>query len=109
GAAGAQGMGDRAGSEGTGFVALTGVGGDPSRFGVTVDEFHASNAARQERWPATMTTLSTHDTKRGEDVRARLAVLSELPGEWAAALARWRAAMPVPDPLFQHPLRHTSA
>ncbi len=102
GAVMAKGIEDTACYRWTRFVALNEVGGDPSRFGVSVAEFHAANAARQARWPATMTTLSTHDTKRGEDVRARLAVLSELPGEWAEALDRWRAAMPVPDPMFEH-------
>ncbi|MDG6103439.1 malto-oligosyltrehalose synthase [Dactylosporangium aurantiacum] len=61
------------------FIALNEVGGDPSRFGVPPQEFHEAAARRLEQWPAGMTTLSTHDTKRGEDVRARLAVLSEAP------------------------------
>lgn len=61
------------------FVALNEVGGDPSRFGVSPPEFHAALAAREASWPATMTTLSTHDTKRSEDVRARLAVLARSP------------------------------
>ncbi|WP_238017193.1 malto-oligosyltrehalose synthase [Dactylosporangium sp. AC04546] len=82
-------------------IALNEVGGDPSRFGVPPSEFHTAAARRQAEWPATMTTLSTHDTKRGEDVRARLAVLTELPDEWAAALTRWRAAAPLPDPSFE--------
>jgi len=71
------------------FVALNEVGGDPSRFGVGVDEFHAANTEAAARWPGTMLSTSTHDTKRSEDVRARLAVLSEIPGEWAAAVSRW--------------------
>ena len=65
------------------LVALNEVGGAPDRFGVGVDEFHRWASGLAERWPATMTTLSTHDTKRSEDVRARLAVLSEVPAEWA--------------------------
>lgn len=65
---------------------LNEVGGEPDRFGVPVAEFHAFCA---EMAPGTMTTLSTHDTKRSEDVRARLAVLSELPEEWAAAVGEW--------------------
>lgn len=73
----------------TRFVALNEVGGDPSAFGMPVAEFHAAAAARQRDWPASMTALSTHDTKRGEDVRARLAVLSEIPEVWAAAVRRW--------------------
>ena len=79
------------------FVALNEVGGDPSRFGELPQEFHRAMAARQASWPATMTTLSTHDTKRSEDVRARLAVLAEIPGEWAARMRRWAAAHPLPD------------
>src|SRR5690606_27397188 len=64
---------------------------EPGRFGFsTVDEFHCRCRLRQERWPATMLALSTHDTKRSEDVRARLTVLSEIPHEWAAAVTRWR-------------------
>ena len=68
------------------FVALNEVGGDPARFGVSPAEFHAAAPAAVAVWPRTMTTLSTHDTKRSEDVRARLAVLAEIPGEWAAAV-----------------------
>lgn len=79
------------------FVALNEVGGDPSRFGVSPGEFHAAQAAREASWPATMTTLSTHDTKRSEDVRARLAVLAEIPGEWAGRVRRWSARHPLPD------------
>jgi len=70
------------------------VGGDPERFAVAPETFHAYCAEIAAERPATMTTLSTHDTKRQEDVRARLAVLSELPGDWAEAVARWRARAP---------------
>ena len=79
------------------FVALNEVGGDPSRFGVPPAEFHAAMADREAARPATMTTLSTHDTKRSEDVRARLAVLAEIPAEWTRLLRRWAAAHPLPD------------
>jgi (1->4)-alpha-D-glucan 1-alpha-D-glucosylmutase len=79
------------------FVALNEVGGDPSHFGVSPTEFHRAMAAREASWPATMTTLSTHDTKRSEDVRARLAVLAEIPGEWIERMRRWAAAHPLPD------------
>ncbi len=72
------------------FVALNEVGGDPSRFGITPGRFHARNMARARRWPETMLATSTHDTKRSEDVRARLAVLSEIPEEWAQTVRRWR-------------------
>jgi (1->4)-alpha-D-glucan 1-alpha-D-glucosylmutase len=71
------------------LLCLNEVGGDPGRFGVTVDEFHGFAQTLQQRWPTAMTTLSTHDTKRGEDVRARIAVLSELPQEWETAARRW--------------------
>jgi (1->4)-alpha-D-glucan 1-alpha-D-glucosylmutase len=71
--------------------ALDEVGGQPDRFGVSADEFHAWAAVRQVRWPAALTTLSTHDTKRSEDVRARLAVLSEVPGSWVVTMERWRS------------------
>ena len=71
------------------LVALNEVGGDPSRWGRAVDEFHEHNRRVAERWPHTMLSSSTHDTKRSEDVRARLAVLSEVPAEWARATNRW--------------------
>ncbi len=79
------------------FVALNEVGGDPARFGVSPAGFHAALATREASWPATMTTLSTHDAKRSEDVRARLAVLAEIPGEWAPRLRRWSARHPLPE------------
>jgi (1->4)-alpha-D-glucan 1-alpha-D-glucosylmutase len=65
------------------FVALNEVGGHPDRFGAPLAAFHKANAQRAARWPHAMLSTSTHDTKRGEDTRARLAVLSELPDEWA--------------------------
>jgi (1->4)-alpha-D-glucan 1-alpha-D-glucosylmutase len=68
---------------------LNEVGGDPGRFGAPPQEFHEFAARLTRDWPATMTTLSTHDTKRQEDVRARLAALAERPGEWAAEVTRW--------------------
>ena len=71
------------------LVALNEVGGDPGRFGVSVEEFHRECAETQARWPQTMLATSTHDTKRGEDVRARLALLSEIPERWSAAVERW--------------------
>src|SRR5262249_37605768 len=105
----AKGVEDAAFYRFTRFVALNEVGGDPAWFGVTAAEFHAASQARQACWPAALTTLSTHDTKRGEDVRARLAVLSEVPAEWAATLRRWMAAAPVPDPAFAQLLWQTVA
>ncbi|MEY2567988.1 MAG: (1-_4)-alpha-D-glucan 1-alpha-D-glucosylmutase [Actinomycetota bacterium] len=72
------------------LVSLNEVGGDPGRFGVSVAAFHAANAEAAERWPATMLATSTHDTKRSEDVRARISLLSEIPGHWAETVRRWR-------------------
>ena len=83
------------------FVALNEVGGAPDRFGVAPTEFHARAAARDAATPATMTTLSTHDTKRSEDVRARLAVLSELTAEWGAFLRTASARHPLPSPSLE--------
>ncbi len=71
------------------LTSLNEVGADPGRDGISVDEFHAYNTQVQRTFPTTMVTLSTHDTKRADDVRARLAVLSEMPGRWAAKLKRW--------------------
>ncbi|MFL6121811.1 malto-oligosyltrehalose synthase [Actinophytocola sp.] len=82
----------------TPFVALNEVGGTPERFGVTPAEFHVRASARAAGWPATMTALSTHDTKRAEDVRARLAVLSEIPDDWAAAVTHWSATHGIGEP-----------
>ncbi len=71
------------------LIALNEVGGDPASFGGSVAEFHRQNAERANRWPFALLTSSTHDTKRSEDVRARIAVLSEIPREWRAAINRW--------------------
>ncbi|MFZ7088224.1 malto-oligosyltrehalose synthase [Curtobacterium sp. RRHDQ10] len=79
---------------------LSEVGGDPSSFALTQGEFHAAQQARLAAWPATMTTLTTHDTKRSEDTRARIAVLSELGDEWVAAFERLDALAPLPDGVF---------
>lgn len=70
------------------FVAVNEVGGHPSHLGTTPTAFHRDNAARAASWPATMLTTSTHDTKRAEDVRARLATVSELPDLWARTVHR---------------------
>ena len=82
----------------TRFVALNEVGGDPGRFGVPPEEFHRRAGQAAAEYPRSMTALSTHDTKRSEDVRARLAVLSELPAEFAAAVRRWSGRARLPEP-----------
>jgi (1->4)-alpha-D-glucan 1-alpha-D-glucosylmutase len=71
------------------LTAMSEVGGDPGRDGLTIEQFHAYQAKMQATHPQTMTTLSTHDTKRADDVRARLAVLSEIPQEFGRAIASW--------------------
>ncbi|MEU7975352.1 malto-oligosyltrehalose synthase [Micromonospora sp. NPDC049089] len=108
GAVMAKGVEDTAFYRWTRFVALNEVGDSPVRFGVPPAEFHRFATAQQVRWPASMTTLSTHDTKRGEDVRARLAVLSELPGRWAEQVKSWMEYAPLPDPAFAHLLWQTA-
>ncbi len=90
------------------LVALNEVGGDPRCFGIDEEEFHARNAERLEKWPGSLTATATHDTKRGEDLRLRIAALSEIPDRWEAAVHRWaelnrRAKVetesgPAPDP-----------
>jgi len=71
------------------LASLNEVGGDPERFGYSVAAFHHLNAERVRDWPHSMLTTSTHDTKRGEDVRVRISALSEIPQEWRARVARW--------------------
>ncbi|MFH1801177.1 MAG: malto-oligosyltrehalose synthase [Candidatus Omnitrophota bacterium] len=71
------------------FVSLNEVGGDPFHFGYSKEEFHHFNKIKFEQWPYGMICSSTHDTKRSEDVRMRLNVLSEMPDEWKSALTRW--------------------
>lgn len=99
------------------LTSLNEVGGDPERFGVSVSAFHEENGERLLHWPHSLIATSTHDAKRGEDVRARIDVLSEMPDEWRAALARWRrmnAAKktmvddePAPDPNDEYLLYQT--
>jgi (1->4)-alpha-D-glucan 1-alpha-D-glucosylmutase len=74
------------------MVGMNEVGSDPGRNGITLEEFHGYCAKMQATHPLTMTTLSTHDTKRADDVRARLAVITEIPGRWKTALSRWSRA-----------------
>jgi (1->4)-alpha-D-glucan 1-alpha-D-glucosylmutase len=71
------------------LIALNEVGGNPDRFGVSAQEFHAVVGRLAGAWPTTMTTLSTHDTKRQEDIRTRLAVLAEIPEQWGERLKEW--------------------
>jgi (1->4)-alpha-D-glucan 1-alpha-D-glucosylmutase len=71
------------------LIALNEVGGDPGQFGVTTAQFHEANALRARDWPSALIATATHDTKRGEDARARLLALSEMPDEWRRALGTW--------------------
>jgi (1->4)-alpha-D-glucan 1-alpha-D-glucosylmutase len=71
------------------LTSLNEVGADPARFGTSPSIFHALNSQRLKTWPSALATTATHDTKRGEDTRIRINVLSELPEEWRVHLARW--------------------
>ncbi|PYL97576.1 MAG: malto-oligosyltrehalose synthase, partial [Verrucomicrobia bacterium] len=72
------------------LAALNEVGGEPQQFGLSVDAFHERNLDRHRNWPATLLATSTHDTKRSEDVRARMVAISEIPELWRRSLQRWR-------------------
>ncbi|HKS29305.1 MAG TPA: malto-oligosyltrehalose synthase [Pyrinomonadaceae bacterium] len=72
------------------LASLNEVGGEPAIFGVSLERFHGRNLERMEYWPAALSATSTHDTKRGEDVRARINVLSEIPEEWNDSIHLWR-------------------
>lgn len=74
------------------FISANEVGGSPAQFGISMEEFHQGNQERAKEWPSSMLGTSTHDSKRSEDVRARLNVLSEMPKEWSAHVIRWRRA-----------------
>ncbi|MEW1936972.1 malto-oligosyltrehalose synthase [Dietzia maris] len=78
------------------LVSLNEVGGSPGRMGMPVEAFHLAMAERARSTPLAMTALSTHDTKRGEDVRARISVLSQLPDEWADLVTRVFDEFPPP-------------
>ena len=97
------------------LVSRNEVGGDPDRLGGTPAEFHAFAGRLARDWPASMTTLSTHDTKRQEDVRARLAALAESAPGWARAVRRWHTravtliAGPPPEPDTEYLLWQTLA
>jgi (1->4)-alpha-D-glucan 1-alpha-D-glucosylmutase len=96
------------------LLALNEVGGDPQASALSIDGFHAAMQARARRWPHGMTATATHDTKRGEDARARLIALAEIPGEWTSAVARWKVlnaphlvtdgAMRAPSATFEYML-----
>ncbi len=84
------------------LTSLNEVGADPSEFAIDPAEFHRRQQLRQATMPGSMTTLSTHDTKRGEDVRARINVLAEVPAEWATTLDSLRQAAPLGDAPFEN-------
>ncbi|TFC31433.1 malto-oligosyltrehalose synthase [Cryobacterium sp. TMT1-3] len=98
----AKGVEDRAYYRFSRLTSLNEVGADPDEFTVTLAEFHHRQRTRQAGFPHSMTTLSTHDTKRGEDVRARISVLAEIPAEWEVALEQLRAAHPLGDAPFEN-------
>jgi (1->4)-alpha-D-glucan 1-alpha-D-glucosylmutase len=79
------------------LVSLNEVGGEPDWFGVGAAEFHDRAATRARVWPSTMTTSTTHDTKRGEDVRARIGLLSQVPSLWGELVGTWMMQAPPPD------------
>ncbi|MGZ8632617.1 MAG: alpha-amylase family glycosyl hydrolase [Solirubrobacteraceae bacterium] len=79
------------------LLALNEVGGDPARFGLSVDAFHAASADRAERFPRGLLVTQTHDTKRSGDVRARIGALSTMAAEWAALAETWVAEADAPD------------
>lgn len=71
------------------LLSLNEVGGSPNKFGISLEKFHSFNKKRASLWPHSLNTTSTHDTKRGEDVRARINVLSEIPQEWDSNIKGW--------------------
>ena len=81
---------------------LTEVGAEPTEFSVPVEEFHHRMLRRQQELPLSMTTMSTHDTKRSEDARARISVIAELPREWADTLDTLRELAPIPDGPYEN-------
>ena len=90
------------------LLALNEVGGDPASKGLTISAFHEAMRARAKEWPHGMTATATHDTKRGEDARARIAALSEISGEWTSAVSRWKV-LNAPHLALQGNLRAPSA
>ena len=100
--------------EDTGFyrfhrlLALNEVGGDPAAHALSIGDFHALMRQRAKHWPHGMTATATHDTKRGEDARTRLAALTELPNDWTSAVARWKT-MNAPNVVTDGHMRAPSA
>jgi (1->4)-alpha-D-glucan 1-alpha-D-glucosylmutase len=90
------------------LLALNEVGGDPAAHALSIDAFHAMMRTRAKQWPHGMTATATHDTKRGEDARARLLALAELPGEWSSAVSRWKI-LNAPHLVLQADMRAPSA
>ena len=90
------------------LLALNEVGGDPAANALSVADFHGMMQARARDWPHGMTATATHDTKRGEDARARIMALAEIPGEWTSAVARWKM-LNAPHLLIDGDLRAPSA
>ena len=90
------------------LLALNEVGGDPSAKALAVDDFHGMMQTRAGEWPHGMTATATHDTKRGEDARARLTALAEISGEWANAVARWKI-LNAPHLVIEDDMRAPSA
>ncbi len=107
GAVAAKGVEDTAYYRYSRFLGANEVGGDPGTIGLGLNDFHAAQVLRMEWAPTGMTTLSTHDTKRGEDLRARLAVLAESTTEWEAVARGLLAEAPVPDRAFGYLLWQT--
>jgi (1->4)-alpha-D-glucan 1-alpha-D-glucosylmutase len=104
----AKGVEDTAYYRYTRFIGLNEVGGYPGTFGSGIAQFHAAQKLRAKASPTGMTTLSTHDTKRGEDIRARLAVLAELADQWGETARRLMALAPVPNAAFGYLLWQTA-
>jgi len=98
----AKGVEDTAFYRYTRLPSLNEVGADPAEFSIGVDEFHRRQLLRQASFPASQTTLSTHDTKRGEDTRARIAVLAERPAEWEQVLDELHELAPIDDGPFEN-------
>jgi (1->4)-alpha-D-glucan 1-alpha-D-glucosylmutase len=104
----AKGVEDTAYYRYTRAIGLNEVGADPGTFGCGIADFHTAQQLRARDWPDSMTTLSTHDTKRGEDLRARLAVLAELGDEWGETARELMKLAPVPNATFGYLLWQTA-